>query len=283
MKCPSPFLELIIHHGAESGGDNSTLCAGFESEDWRCEQLADHMMEWLPEFALTYSEVKEMGANNALKMVRKAARLVYQTDKYKNRGEFGELLLHIAIRQIHNTIPAISKIYYKSAVNETVKGFDAVHIVKSNDELELWIGETKFYKKASDAISDVVPEIVDHLENGYLKREFLLISNKLDGKFPEYDQLKKLLDENTSLDKIFARACIPIFLTYESPVIRDSKKDDHIYRSTLEAEVKQVFDSMRKKLDKSYFDRYGNAVPVTVHVILLPLKDKSELISALDL
>ncbi len=56
------------------------------------------------------------------RMTKKAAQIVYNTTKYGSRGEFGETLLHIAIRQIYQTIPAVSKIYYKSAVNETVKG-----------------------------------------------------------------------------------------------------------------------------------------------------------------
>lgn len=281
MEHPKPFLDIIFHQSIDFG-DNSALCAGFELGEWRSDQFADHVMEWLPEFALTHAEIKEMGHQNALSILRKAARIVYKTDKYKLRGEFGEMLLHIAIRQIHHTIPAISKIFFKSSANETVKGFDAVHIVKIGDELELWLGETKFYKKASRAISDVTKEIVDHLEKNYLKSEFILIRNKIDSTLPESESLKNLLHENVSLDVIFKRACIPVLLTYESPTVIGSGENDEEYQKKIALEVNKVFSSMRKKLDKAYFDRYSKTLPVTLHVILVPLQDKQKLIDALD-
>ncbi len=180
MEHPDAFLNVILHEIGDIG-DDLALCAGFERGKWRNDQLADHIMEWLPEFALDYSELSEISHANALKMTKKAAKIVYQTEKYGMRGEFGEVLLHIAIRQVYETLPAVSKIYYKSAVNETVKGFDAVHVVKRGDDLELWIGETKFYEKLSKAIYDVSKEIIDHLETDYLRSElngtYLSLSN----------------------------------------------------------------------------------------------------------
>jgi hypothetical protein len=38
---------------------------------------------------------------------------------------------------------------------------------------------------------------------------------------------------------------------------------------------------MRTKLKKEYEGRFKEALPVTVHVILIPLKEKAALISAL--
>jgi hypothetical protein len=67
-------------------------------------------MEWLPEFALTASECATLGHQNAAKLLRLAAKRVYDTKKFENRGEFGEVLLHAAIRQIFDSLPAVSKI-----------------------------------------------------------------------------------------------------------------------------------------------------------------------------
>ncbi|MEK8015613.1 MAG: DUF1837 domain-containing protein [Candidatus Parabeggiatoa sp.] len=282
MNHPDYFLNLIFHK-ADSLGDNLALCAGFERGEWRNEQLADHMMEWLPEFALNHSELNEIGHHNALRMTKKAAKIVYQTEKYGRRGEFGEILLHIAIRQIYNTLPAVSKIYYKSAVNDTVKGFDAVHVVRKDDGLELWIGETKFYNNVTRAIYDVSKEIIDHLETDYLKSEFILIKNKIDPLSPEADALKELLHENISLDSVFKQVCIPILLTYDSKVVQNSKIGDQEYKDNIRTEVIKAYNNMRKKLNTGYKARFAQAFPFTVHVILIPLKEKKELISALDL
>ena len=65
MEHPDNFLEIIFHE-ISGAGDDLALCAGFERGQWRNDQLADHMMEWLPEFALDYSELSEIGHANAL-------------------------------------------------------------------------------------------------------------------------------------------------------------------------------------------------------------------------
>jgi len=170
----------------------------------------------------------------------------------------------------------------KSAVNETVKGFDAVHVVRKDDGLELWIGETKFYKNVNKAIYDVATEIVDHLETDYLKSEFILIKNKIDPSWPEASSLKELLKENVSLDKVFQRACIPVLLTYESAVVQSSSKDDQDYINNIREEMSNAYTKMRAKLNEKYEGRFAETLPITVHVILIPLKEKTPLITALD-
>lgn len=281
MDKPENFLNLVFHE-ASSLGDDLALCAGFERGEWRNDQLADHVMEWLPEFALNHSELNEIGHHNAVRLTKKAAKIVYQTEKYGSRGEFGEILLHIAIRQIYETIPAVSKIYYKSSVNKTVEGFDAVHVVRKDDGLELWIGETKFYNDVGRAINDVCTEIVDHLETDYLRAEFLLIKNKIDPSWPEASSLKALLKESVSLDDVFQRACIPVLLTYESDVVQCSSKADKKYIADIRTEINLAYKKMRAKLKKEYEARFSETLPLTVHVILIPLKEKKALISALD-
>lgn len=281
MDHPDNFLNLLFHDFGDLG-DDLALCAGFERGEWRNDQLADHVMEWLPEFALNYSELNEIGHQNALKMIKKAAKIVYQTEKYGSRGEFGEILLHIAIRQVYSTIPAVSKIYYKSTVNETVKGFDSVHVVKNDNGLELWIGETKFYSNVTKAIYDVSKEIIDHLETDYLKSEFILIKNKIDPEWPEAERLKELLHENVSLDEVFEQICIPVLLTYDSSVVQNSKLLDQEYKDKIKEEVTDSYSNMRGKLETQYKARFGSTFPLIVHVILIPLKDKKILVEALD-
>ena len=199
---PPPFLEVRVQELALAP-TLTALCAGYEGGQWRAKQLAEHMMEWLPEFALNYEERHALRHNNSVRMLRAAARRVYATKKFENRGEFGELLLHIAARQVFNTLPAISKLYYKDSDNDTVKGFDAVHVLANDKTLELWLGEVKFYDDITRAIRDVTQELGDHTMPRYLRREAAAIVNKIDANWPHADRLKKLLDPNASLDQIF--------------------------------------------------------------------------------
>jgi hypothetical protein len=271
---PAAFLSPIIHD-LSANPPIDALCAGYESGEWRGKALAEHVMEWLPEFSLSAEELRTFTPGTAVRLIKKAARLVYQTPKYGKRGEFGEIFLHIALRQIYGSIPAISKIFWKDAVNSTVKGFDAVHVIANNASLELWLGEVKFYEDGSRAISDVATELVAHTKTDYLRNEFMLITNKLDPASPHFEKLSRLLDQNTSLDTVFDAACIPIFITYESDAVRGSTKSDDAYRARLTAEITALQEKLANKVP-------AGSLPIRIHLFILPLHTKTTLIQILD-
>lgn len=273
MKQPEKFLKVRVHN-IEENPSLTGLCVGYERGIWRVSQFAQHIFEWLPEFALKDSELKGIDSSNMVSLMRNAAKRVYDSKKFKNRGEFGELFLHAAIRQVFHSIPAISKIYYKSARNDTVKGFDAVHIVESkNNELELWLGEAKFYSDIGQAISDVVDELKIHTETDYLRNEFLLIKGKIDTNWKYAKELEELLSENTSLDEVFTHACIPVLLTYDSDCLKNHTICNATYEAEFEEEIKKHYATFKNK---------NLITNVIIHLILLPLNTKEILISELD-
>jgi hypothetical protein len=271
---PASFLIPIIHDLA-TNPPIAALCAGYEAGMWRGQALAEHVMEWLPEFSLSADELKTFTPGTAVRLIKKAARLVYQTEKYSKRGEFGEIFLHIALRQIYKSIPAISKIFWKDSVNTTVKGFDAVHVVATDVSLELWLGEVKFYADGKRAISDVATELAVHTGTDYLRNEFMLITNKLDKESPHYNKLSLLLDQNTSLDEVFDAACIPILITYESDAVRGSTRSDDNYKKNLIIEVASLQEKFSEKVPPG-------SLPIRLHLFILPIHTKKTLIKILD-
>lgn len=269
---PEPFLQTVVHELASIPGLVG-LDAGYEQGKWRAEQLADHVFEWLPEFALGYSEYATLNHADAVRKMRRAARTVYGTDKYNRRGEFGELLLHIVLRQVFGTLPAISKLFFKDSANDTVKGFDAVHVLVANDgSLELWLGEVKFYEDVHKAVADVVEELEKHTQVEYLKAEFAAILNKVDAQWPHAAKLNQLLSPNTSLDDVFAIACIPVLLTYDSKTLAA-----HSIKS---AEFLTELDEELRGHHKLFCGKVG-LPKVKVHLVLLPLSTKKVLVDVL--
>jgi hypothetical protein len=269
---PKAFFEIIVHEVKNTPGLTGA-CAGYENNVFRNHDMAEYIIEWLPDFALKYSELEEFHSGNSRRMLRRAAKTVYASDKYSARGEFGELLLHALIREVFNSEPAISKIYYKSAVNETVKGFDAVHVVEANGGLELWLGEVKFYNKdGKRAIADVVKEIKDHTEINYLKNEFILIGNKIDPKWTHAKALQELISGSKSLDDVFKQVCIPVLLTYESTSIATHTKSTDEFKRLLTDEL--------VTLHKAFS---GKDLPeVRIHLFIVPLHKKTDLIKLFD-
>lgn len=250
------------------------VCAGYESGKWRAEQLSRYLMEWLPEFCLSYSEHESIKGTNAVSQLRAAAKTVYDTDKYDRRGEFGELLLHALLRETVKTEPAISKIFFKDSVNNTVKGFDAIHVVDTPSGLELWLGEVKFYKDICAAIADVTGELKAHFEDDYLKKEFMLITNKLDPAWSGTPKLKSLLHRNKSLDEVVSTLVVPVLLTYESKTTQGYSKACAEYTQKIEEELAKIHT------------RFTKANPVThvrIELFLFPMVSKQDLLDQLHM
>lgn len=272
MKQPEAFL-TVRTRVSDPGTEGVGLCVGYELGSWRAERFAEHLIEWLPEFALTFSELEAVHHGNMVALLRDAAKKIYATEKFTKRGEFGELILHAAVRQVYGSLPAISKIFYKTSRNDTVKGFDSVHVVVKDDGLELWLGEAKFYDDVHRAIRDVVEELREHTKRDYLRDEFVLIAGKIDENWPHARDLKKLISPNTSLDQIFTRVCIPVLLTYDSPCVASHSECSEAYCADFEREVVDYYKTFcGKELPRN----------VVIHLFLLPLAQKAELVAALD-
>jgi len=271
-KQPSAFLEVRVEeldlepalHG---------FCAGYEDGEWRAEQFADYLFHYLGEFALTATELERFSPTMSHQLLRSAAKIVYDSERYARRGEFGELILHAVLRRHFDSQPAVSKLYYKDSSNDTVKGFDCVHaVIADGGELELWLGEAKFYKDARDAIRKVVAELKQHLDSGFLRSEFALVTNKLDPAWEHSEQLRRLIDEHTSLDLIIDRIRVPVLLTYDSDVVSAHDSIVDPYPEEFEREIRELHEA---------FSKAGAPTDVTVQLLLLPLADKAEFVKAL--
>lgn len=274
MNRPEDFLEILVHEFSQEDLKGITgLSVGYELGNWRNQAFSDHLMEWLPEFCLSFKERESLSSSNAVALLRKAAKKVYSSKKFESRGEFGELMLHIVLRQVFGSLPAVNKLVYKSSANETVKGFDSVHIVYNESSLELWLGEVKFYKEISLAISDVITELNEHTNIDYMRDEFLIISDKIEDSWPHSDRLKNLISPNTSMDKIFDAICVPVLLTYESRVVKFHNSCCDEYLNNFKGEI--------IKYSSRFFSKQ---IPenLKIHLFLIPLHDKEELVKNLD-
>src|SRR3712207_6787165 len=103
-----------LHFNDKGNPVEGICCAGFELKAWRCGPFAEHLMEWLPEYALPEDELAVTHANMYVQL-KKAAMRVYKSEKYKKRGEAGEITLHAICRDYFDTLPISPRVFYKSA------------------------------------------------------------------------------------------------------------------------------------------------------------------------
>lgn len=250
----------------------TVLCAGYELDEWRAAALVDDLFQrHLASFALSYTDYREIDGQNAARSLKRAAQVVYSTDKYRRRGEFGELILHAALIDFFGARPAVSKIYYKDSDNDTVKGFDSVHIVESLDCVEIWLGEAKFYKDATRAVTEALGSLKEHLDRDFLRREFVAITNKLDRNWEHSETVREMLDSARSLNDIVESLVVPVLVTYNSNVVSAWTQICPQYVNQLEAEAKATW----ARFDLCQLSDHFN---ITIQLILLPLADKDTLL-----
>ncbi len=164
MTNSKPFQSDSVLEERILGASLKAYHVGFENNKFRLEPLVDVIRSVIPEFAFGFHEGEQLSLAESIEKVRLAAHTIYCTDKYKKRGEFGELILHLLLRDYHQTIPLISKIYFKDSVNVAVHGFDAVHVSIHGDEKKLWLGESKIYESGSIEIKALVGDFIDHFK-----------------------------------------------------------------------------------------------------------------------
>ncbi|RAK70563.1 HamA C-terminal domain-containing protein [Hymenobacter edaphi] len=245
---------------------------GFDNNKFRFLPLIDVIRRVIPEFSLGYHEGKGFSLTVMVDRLKEAADTVYQTDKYQKRGEFGELILHLLLRDFQNSIPLVSKIYFKDSHDVPVHGFDGVHVTINGEEKKLWLGESKMFKTGKRGIQDLAKDIHKHVNEDYIRKEFALVSRKLPVEVPEIDYWRNLMDKHQRAQTIFSSLVIPMVCTYTSNLFNKHTDETVDYFQEFENECKYLcseFDKLKLKL----------TIPNNVEIILmlLPVPCKNEL------
>lgn len=269
---PEPLLQ-VVRTIDEPAPSLLGLHAGFELSTWRADALANHIVDWVLDFALRPDEREYLSPGRARATMKRAIQATFGNGN--DRGLPGEILLHAICRQLYGSSTVINKIFFKTADNDTYKGFDSVHCVHSDGgDLELWLGEAKFYRSAPKALAKVIEDFDTHLKVDYLRTEFAIVSQKIADSHPHASELRRLMHPNTSLDDVFERIVIPVFITYDSKVTLAHSRNCPQFVAEISAELDELHTKVRAA--------FGGELPVSVKTFFLPLADKPALVAALD-
>jgi glutaredoxin 2 len=269
---PDPFLEVrvqVLDLPKAIG-----LCAGYDGGAWRTSALANYLFQWLPYAALSKDHLQSFSSHNFVELLRTAAAHIYKTKKTKSRGEIGELMLHIACISHCGTVPVVCKLILKTSSNDTVKGFDGVHLLPVKGPFELWLGESKFYDgDGKSAVKDAVQSIKAHIIPSFLATEKAMLIGHIPDDIPFRDQLIKLFKQQTSGDDLLKIAVFPILITYDSASATSFNKIAADYVAALEKEIAEL---------RKLFSTQVGSLALRFQLIFVPLKSKAELVAAFD-
>ena len=270
----------------------STYLVGFDIDNegnsiYRLKPLVQLLLKAIPEFAMGYfGNTGKVSNTEILEVVTESAKAIYKidvfqkvrdlygngeeiddevADRYLRKGEFGELILHVLLRDFKNTIPLISKIYFKDSYGTAVHGFDAIHI--QPDTKTLWLGESKIYKDGKAGIKALIQDIQDHIQGDYMESEFAIVSRKirLFEDIPERQYWLDLMDKTTSLKQQINNIVIPQY-------------DDENLQEFLEEYEKEV-RKLKKFFDENNHHKLKSKMKIIL--ILFPIQSKKKLIAGL--
>lgn len=268
------------------------------------DNFADIFSENILEYAFAYAEIpreevtrKQREAAKSLIKLHEVEKLRYYLENdipeedwdkdflrwYERKGVFGEVILHMILKEFKNTIPLISKMYFKDSFSQEAKGFDAVHV--SSDGSTLWLGETKFYKAwkkqgfLKGGIDELVGDLNTHFNKDYLSEQFVIIKRGLDAQkaHPKRDEWIEKLNKPVLLKDVFQYIRIPLLCIYEDEValnylksVEDSMKNSDICTHT--TTIKDYYNSI---------NTYPYRDQVQTLLILMPIEAKNKLVKCM--
>ena len=293
--------------------DNSlkTYLVGFDRDDsgkqfYRLGPLTDVLQRAFLDFAFAYHE--NIDRYNSDSKLCEAARSIYKikafeqtrtmyekdgfidddsteykNDKNMSRGEFGELILHVLLREFHQTVPLLSKIYFKDTYGATVHGFDAVHIEPATRTL--WLGESKLYSDGKKGVAALIQDVKNHFMCNYLRDEFSIISKRIDlySRKPcadeDYESSRAVreewldkLDHYTSMNEIIDKVNIPLLCTYTSA---EFSKYDNEKLPTFIDEYEKGVRNLKQYFDNNYSHDWSD---LNIILLLFPVQNKNDLV-----
>jgi len=320
-----------------SNADLKTYFVGYDLGRYRCDELVEKIIDAIVDFSFGFHE--GILETYTREQIIKAARQVYKIEEYDtgkvehnklnkkgdrlynnseefiekrylNRGEFGEVILHLLLRDYLNTVPLISKIYFKDAYGPTVKGLDTIHIgpsVHNLKEQSLYLGESKLHRTGESGVKELIQDIKEHFNRDFLNGEFILIGNKkrafinigeykdlntkenyiefLKSKDYWFQQLDNIQTGKGKLQDIFKSITIPLLCTYTSKIFANhTDETTDAFKKEYEEEMqklKTLFDTELTTLKSSA--KVGEPISTNLDIVLMlfPVPDKKELVKKL--
>lgn len=259
----------------------------FEAGKWRYSKFQNFVWDNIIETALSKSE-REKLVNQDHSRLTSAAKKLRLTDKENETGkgsELAEIVLYGIMKHYYKALPAVPKIFYKQNSQDNAKGADSVHIVlEDNGDFSIWFGEAKFYNSIEDArLYDVIKSVGNSLQIDKLKKENSIITNvsDLDDLIKDHilkDEIKKTLDDRTSIDLLMPKLHIPILLLHECEITKSANE--------MTDEYKKNVINYHKERAQSYFSKQiasCSKMPkyseITFHLILFPVPNKEIIVN----
>ncbi len=226
----------------------------------------------LIEYSFSSKELQNSDDFNKLMPIAIYSRFHFNT-KSNNKtkisyGFYGEVVLYSLLKAIYGINALVSRgFFYNPTERGETKGYDAYHIVASDNHIDLWFGEAKFYQKFDNAIKSVMENLEKALSDEYLKTNLWAIIKQEDRLENPPDSMIKLLDDIKENPEIKINELIRKYdMTLVYPILIICNSPEKEYRRCIQHFVNEI---KFKYSSKSIF----LSIPYKIFFIFMPIDD----------
>lgn len=255
--------------------DDSSFTLDYESGRYRQSELVGLIRDTVPYFALTEAEIQSLERSDWNRQSFNRISDAHQNSK----GDYGELLLFLILSVFYDVPKFVTKARLRSTTKDQIKGFDCAHFSLDAEKVTLWLGEAKFHKTISTAISSALKSLTEHLTDPEkIKSELKLLGGEIEInktlETEKYEILKSYVAGGKSLDKV--DIAVPVLITYDSACVLKHAKtgcgdiDEATFRDELTAELDKHFCAIYEK-------NWPSKKNIKIVFFAIPLESVSEL------
>ncbi|CAN7390908.1 SAVED domain-containing protein [Rhizobium sp. LjRoot98] len=262
------FAELHRIDESPSSRSMASYDAEFDNRIWRGRELAEYLINWIPEVSLPARVLAKHTIFEARELIGKAVEAIGQYGI--NYDELlSQLLLHALLRHYHASEPIACKLF---SVSSSSSSSVNAHIVYRPEGDELWLGQahvtsTRTWNEVLAATSADLEALVDR---DFLRKERDLILQLREPQHMLATTLEKALTRHAKLDDLVKILNLPILVAYDSGVLAAGFQDNYV--DELKKEAIASYENLKASLSNKLID-------IRIHVFLIPIQDAANFAS----
>lgn len=260
---------------------DASFTLDYECGRYRQNELVGLIRDTVPYFALTEEEIATIDKSD---WNRNSFTRISDANE-SSKGDYGELLLFLILSIFYDTPKFVTKARLRSTTREQIKGFDCAHFSVVDNEVTLWLGEAKFHKDISGAISKALSSLNDHLNDSEkIKSELKILGGEIEINKEidkiNHDLLKEYVIGGRSLDRV--NIAVPVLCTYDSTCISDfcgntdASLDSDEFIEQMKNEINQHYKTIHEK-------KWPSKKNIKIVFFVMPFESVSDLKSNIGL